>query len=255
LKEYLLFLLPSTDPLIILWIIITFFIAGIVKGFLGLGLPAAVMALLTLVMEPAGAISLIFLPLLFTNAAQFLRSSNRLATAQKYRYFSLALMISILITSTFISSYPKSLLTISIGIAMIIFSIQSLFGLKIPVRDTYFWHISFGIFSGVLGGISAIWSPPVAMYLMARNYKKEDFIGITGFLFLSGCIPLGLGLYLADVLTLHSALNSICGLIFVLLGFRVGELMRGHVPQKKFKKVLLATFFIMGLRLILINIA
>ena len=137
---------------------------------------------------------------------------------------------------------------------MIIFSIQSLFGLKIPVRDTYFWHISFGIFSGVLGGISAIWSPPVAMYLMARNYTKEDFIGITGFLFLSGCIPLGLGLYLADVLTLHSALNSICGLIFVLLGFRVGELMRGHVPQEKFKKVLLATFFIMGLRLVLINL-
>ena len=166
-KEYLLFLLPSTDPMIILWIIITFFIAGFVKGFLGLGLPAAVMALLTLVMEPAGAISLIFLPLLFTNTAQFLRSSNRLAIARKYRYFSLALMMSILITSTFISSYPKSLLTISIGIAMIMFSIQSLFGLKIPVRDTYFWHVSFGIFSGILGGISAIWSPPVAMYLMA----------------------------------------------------------------------------------------
>ena len=63
-------------------------------------------------------------------------------------------MISILITSTFISSYPKSLLTISIGIAMIIFSIQSLFGLKIPVKDTYFWHVSFGMFSGILGGIS-----------------------------------------------------------------------------------------------------
>jgi uncharacterized membrane protein YfcA len=235
------------------WIIITFFIAGIVKGFLGLGLPAAVMALLTLVMEPAGAISLIFLPLFFTNAAQFLRSSNRLATAIKYRYFSLALMISILITSTFISSYPKSLLTISIGIAMIIFSIQSLFGLKIPVKDTHFWHVSFGMFSGILGGISAIWSPPVAMFLMARNYQKEDFIGITGFLFLSGCVPLGFGLYLANVLTLYSALHSVSGLLFVLLGFRVGEVMRGRVPQEKFKIVLLVSFLIMGLRLILIN--
>ena len=253
-KEYLLFLLPSTDPLIILWIIITFFIAGIVKGFLGLGLPAAVMALLTLVMEPAEAISFIFLPLLFTNAAQYLRSANRLATAFKYRYFSLALMISILVTSTFISSYPKSLLTISVGTAMIIFSIQSLFGIKIPVKDTHFWHVSFGMFSGILGGFSAIWSPPVAMSLMAQNYQKEDFIGITGFLFFSGCVPLGFGLYLANVLTLYSALQSICGLFFVLLGFRVGELIRAYVPQERFKRVLLCAFLIMGLRLILINL-
>ena len=49
-------------------------------------------------------------------------------------------------------------------------------------------------------------------------------------------------------------LNSILGLIFVLFGFRVGELMREHVAQERFKKVLLAAFFIMGLRLILINL-
>jgi hypothetical protein len=254
LEQYFLFLLPSSDPFIVMFVIITFFIAGIVKGFLGLGLPAAVMALLTLVMEPAEAISIIFLPLLFTNLAQFSRSSNRMSNLIKFRYFALALMASILITSTFITAYPKSLLTISIGIAMIIFSIQSLFGFKIPVKDNPLWHIAFGIFSGLLGGISAIWSPPIAMYLMARNYQKDEFIGISGFLFLSGCLPLGLGLYFAGVLTWDTALASCCGLVFVLVGFRVGELMRTRVPQEKFKKILLTAFFVMGLRLILITL-
>ena len=217
-EQYFLVLLPSSDPFIVLSVIITFFIAGIVKGFLGLGLPAAVMALLTLVMKPADAISIIFLPLLFTNFFQFARSSNRVLNAIKFRYFALALMTSILVTSTFITAYPKSLLTISIGFAMIIFSIQSLFGIKIPVKDNPIWHMSFGAFSGFLGGVSAIWSPPIAMYLMAKNYEKDDFIGISGFLFLSGCFPLGLGLYLAGVLTWATALGSVCGLVFVLVG-------------------------------------
>ena len=253
-KNYLLFLLPSSDPSIVGFIIITFFIAGIVKGFLGLGLPAAVMALLTLIMEPAEAISMIFLPLLFTNFAQFYRSSNRFSVAVKFRYFALALMLSILTASAFITSYPKSLLTILIGMAMIIFSLQSLFGIRIPVKDSYFWHVTFGILSGFLGGISTIWSPPIAMYLMARNYEKEEFIGILGFLFLSACLPLGLGLYLAGVLTIDSALASLCGLVFVLLGFRVGEVLRTVVPQKEFKKILLIAFLLMGLRLILITL-
>ena len=55
------------------------------------------------------------------------------------------------------------------------------------------------------------------VYLMAKSYGKEDFIGISGFLFLSGCFPLGLGLYLAGVLTLATALGSVCGLVFVLV--------------------------------------
>ncbi len=253
-KNYLLFFLPSSDPSIVIFIIITFFIAGIVKGFLGLGLPAAVMALLTLIMEPVEAISIIFLPLLFTNFAQFYRSSNRISTAIKFRYFALALMLSILVASAFITSYPKSLLTILIGMAMIIFSVQSFFGIKIPVKDSYVWHITFGIFSGFLGGISTIWSPPIAMYLMARDYQKEEFIGILGFLFLSACFPLGIGLYLAGVLTVNSALASFCGLIFVLLGFRTGEIFRLVVSPKRFQKILLIAFFIMGLRLILITI-
>ena len=137
---------------------------------------------------------------------------------------------------------------------MIIFSIQSLFGIRIPVKDSYLWHVIFGILSGFLGGISTIWSPPIAMYLMAKDYEKEEFIGILGFLFLSACLPLGLGLYLAGVLTVNSALASLFGSVFVLLGFRVGEVLRTVVPQKQFKKILLIAFLVMGLRLILINL-
>ena len=67
-------LLPTLDPLTIVMLCGIFVFAGIVKGFLGIGLPAAAMGLLTLIIPPTEAISLLWLPILFSNMFQFGRA-------------------------------------------------------------------------------------------------------------------------------------------------------------------------------------
>ena len=44
-------------------------------------------------------------------------------------------------------------------------------------------------------------------------------------------------------------------LIVVLIGFRVGELLRAHVSQTFFRRAVLIAFFFMGLRLIVTGLA
>ena len=112
---------------------------------------------------------------------------------------------------------------------MVAFSLSQMFGAKISFGESLKWHVIIGLFSGALGGLSSIWSPPVAMYLLARNVSKAEFIGATGFLFLAGSIPLAIGLAFAGVLTIDTILHSLMGLIVVLIGFRIGEWLRGHV--------------------------
>jgi len=102
--------------------------------------------------------------------------------------------------------------------------------------------------------LSSIWSPPVAMYLLARNVSKAEFIGATGFLFLAGSIPLAIGLAFAGVLTIDTILHSLMGLIVVLIGFRIGEWLRGHVQQDSFRRIVLWAFLIMGGRLIAVGL-
>jgi uncharacterized membrane protein YfcA len=249
--DYLNLFLPTSDPLIIFFLILTFLTAGTIKGFLGMGLPTTVMALLTLVMEPTAAIPLLTIPIFVTNFAQYIRSPNPLSVAITYKYFSISIMISILITSMFITSYPQSLLTMAIGFAMVVFSLQTMFGIKLPVGNSFKWHVSLGLSSGILGGLSSIWAPPIAMYLISRNYSKDEFISIAGFLFLSGSLPLALGLYISGILNLETILQSLIGLIITLIGFRIGELMRRKIPQDTFRKILLVAFLIMGSRLII----
>ena len=248
------YILPSQEIAITIAVLAIFLFAGIVKGFLGIGLPAAAMAFLTLVMDPTIAISLLTLPIIFTNVMQYARCENPRPIARKYWVFALAIIVSIFITSFFILSYPKAILTISIGLAMIAFSLTQMTGARLPIGSGYGWHVGVGLFSGVLGGLSSIWSPPVAMYLLARDVDKSEFIGATGFLFLAGSLPLAAGLALAGVLTIDTVLHSLMGLIVVLVGFRIGEMLRNYLPQGIFRKIVLWAFLIMGARLLAIGL-
>ena len=245
------FLLPGMSLWIAAMVFAVFFVSGIIKGFLGIGLPAAAMAFLTLMIDPRTAISLMVLPILFTNTLQYLRAPNPRDTAREYWLFAAAIMISIFITSLYIKSFPTAMLTVAIGFAMVVFSLQLLLGVKIPVTGAPLWQVGVGLFSGVLGGLSSIWSPPVAMYLLARNVEKEKFISATGFLFLAGCLPLIGGLVLAGLVTPVSLVQSLFGLVAVLAGFRCGELLRGRVSQRLFRLAVLIAFLVMGTRLII----
>jgi len=247
-------LLPSLDPPLIAGICGIFVFAGIVKGFLGIGLPAAAMGLLTLILSPTEAISLLWLPILVTNLFQFGRAGNKKHIIATYKWFAVALFVSIFLTSLFINDYPTALLTVAIGMAMVIFSLNLLFGLSIPVGPGQTWQIGVGVVSGILGGLSSIWSPPVAMYLMARNTTKDMFIGTTGFLFLAGCLPLGAGLVISGLITGPVIIKSMLGLMMTLIGFRIGELMRERVSQDRFRQIVLIAFLIMGMRLIAIGL-
>ena len=230
----LIYIFPSNDLTILAFMMGTFFVSGIVKGFLGIGLPAAAMALLTLVVSPTYAISLLVVPILFTNLSQYMRSKHRAESFKKYWVLGAAILVSIFITSLFIASYPTAFLTISIGVAMIIVALNGLIGFKFNLGPEVSWQLGFGIVSGVLGGVSSIWSPPVAMYLIARGIDKERFISATGFLFLVGALPLALGLYFGGILSLQILLQSGFGLSIAFLASISSGLFKVFFDWKDF---------------------
>ena len=243
-------ILPSLDPWLIVGMAAIFLLAGTIKGFLGIGLPASAMGFLTLFIPPTEAIPLLWLSILATNVMQFSRAPQKREIVSTYWLFALAIVISIFITSMFMADYPAALLTVAIGFAMIIFSLNLLIGFSLPIGPGRGWQVGVGLISGILGGLSSIWSPAVAMYLVARDTPKERFIGASGFLFLAGVLPLGAGQVIAGLITIPVLLKSAVCMIFVLAGFRVGELLRARISQDGFRTVVLIAFLIMGVRLI-----
>lgn len=247
-------LFGSLDPQLILIFAAIFLVAGIIKGFLGIGLPASAMGFLTLYLPPAEAIPLLWLPILVTNILQFTRAPYKREIVSEYAWFAVAIIVSIFITALFIADYPAALLTVAIGFAMVIFALNSLFGFTIPMGTGKPWQIVMGILSGILGGLSSIWSPVVVMYMVATNVPKERFIGAIGFIFLAGAIALGGGQIVAGLITLPVLIKSAVALVIVVIGFRVGEILRGRISQNQFRTVILIAFLIMGIRLIAIGL-
>jgi len=150
-------LVQNFDAMQTAQLVVIFLFAAIVKGFLGIGLPAAAMAFLTLVMPPTEAIPLLWLSILATNSLQFAHAPNKLAIAREYWLFALAIMFSIFIASMYIADYPTGLLTGVIGVAMVLFSLNLLLGIKLKVcRATggrhhdlaSFYQVSFSALRG-----------------------------------------------------------------------------------------------------------
>ena len=243
-------ILTDFAPSYLALIALIFLGAAIIKGFLGIGLPAASMAFLTLLMPPTEAIPLLWLPILATNSLQFARAPNKMEIAREYWLFAVAIVVCIFVTAMFITALPTALLTVAIGVAMVLFSLNLLLGIKLQIGPGRGWQAVFGALSGTLGGMSSIWSPTVAMYLVARDVSKERFIGATGFLFLAGSLPLGAGQVVAGILDGQALIKSAFALAIVLVGYRIGELLRGHVSQDLFRKAVLIAFLLMGVRLI-----
>ena len=66
--------LPASDLNLLVYLLFVFIISGVIKGFLGIGMPTAAMGFLTLVFDPIEAIALLIIPIVTTNFLQFKNS-------------------------------------------------------------------------------------------------------------------------------------------------------------------------------------
>jgi hypothetical protein len=101
-----------------------------------------------------------------------------------------------------------------------------------------------------MGGLTAIWSPPMVIYLLSRRVEKAEFVRATGLLILLGSLPLCVGLWRAGLVTGPNALVSVAMVAPAMAGFTLGEVLRRRLDTGRFRIAVLALFLLMGLNLI-----
>ena len=244
----------SYSPEMVAVIAVCFLIGGIVKGVLGMGLPAILMISLTLFIPPLEAIPIIVIPMLLVNIFQFYRGPAPVEAARQYKVFAISMAVVMAITAYNIRAFPEAVLLTSIGIAMVLFAIPSLYGWQYTISAHPSWQVLAGAATGVIGGLSSVWSPPVVMYLMGRKVAKDEFIGAVGFIFMIGSVTLALALGAIKLLTIDIFLPALLGFGISLVGFRLGEKIRQNINTELFRKLVLVAFLIMGIRLIVIGV-
>src|SRR5215475_179131 len=83
---------------------LTFFLAGIVKGVAGMGLPTVAMGILGAIMSPVSAASLLVIPSFVTNFWQVFTGPNFLALMQRLWLMMLGIVVGTLAGSWLLTS-------------------------------------------------------------------------------------------------------------------------------------------------------
>lgn len=230
----------------------TFLLAGTIKGTVGLGLPTTAIGLMTLFIAPRQAIVLTLMPMLLTNAWQVWRMGEIGPALRRYAPFGLMLAFGVGTTVSLSADAPDRLLYAVIGTVIVLFAVINLTVTvpALPARwDTAAQVIGGGI-AGLMGGLAAVWAPPMAIYLSARQVDKDEFVRATGLLIFVGCLPLVWGYAKGPHMTWPLALISVGMVVPTMIGFALGERIRARLDQQKFRKVFLLSFLVLGVNLI-----
>jgi uncharacterized protein len=229
-----------------------YFFAGTIKGVIGIGLPATSISLLGQIYDPRAAIALAIMPIFFTNIWQVYRTGEVKRTLKAFWPFAVTLAIVLWLFTGLSVHIPTTSLIFVLGCVVALFALTSLFvhPPELPARFDRPAQIIAASLSGVLGGLTAIWSPPMLVYLVSRRVEKEDFVRATGVLLFVGGVPLLLGYWQNGLLTRELALMSLIMIVPTLMGFSVGEVIRRKIDAARFQKLVLFVFLLMGLNLI-----
>ena len=231
-----------------------YLVAGTIKGFLGLGLPTTAITLMTFFFSPLQALAVNLIPMLLTNLFQVSKVDDLPDLVRRYGLFAVALTVSIFGFSFVTAQVPEDALRLIVAVTVMVFAVYNLIGkpIKLSPEKDKIWQVVLGVSAGLMGALTSMWAVPLVIYLISKNLTPKAFVDASGFLLLVGCVPLAVGYIATGLVTMAVLGPAAIGTVAALLGFRIGEALRGKVEQTRFRQILLWFFFLMGVRMMLV---
>ena len=240
------------DPATLALIAAAMVAAGFVKGVVGLGLPLVALGLMSIFLPIKEVLGIIILPLMLTNIWQVVEVRGTLAPLRRFWPMLVTMLAGLAVGAQLVVGLDASWLYLVVGGIVTIFTALGFLhpAMRLPSRAEVPGGVVIGAVAGVCGGIGGIWGPPISMYLLALDLKKDDFIGTVGLVWFLGALPLGFFYALNGIVGSHNVMYSAAACIPAVGGLLVGQRIRRRIPQDAFRKVLMATPFVIGLNLI-----
>lgn len=235
-----------------LLIFLAFFLGGMLKGILGIGLPLMVLSILGVFLSPTLVVALLVMPIVMSNLWQAFRHGLPAGGIRRLLPMSFSFVLFTALGAALLASIEETLLFVSLGVIVVGFSLLNLIGMQlvVPPRHEVWAGPSTGVVAGLLNGISTINGPPLVVYLVGIQLSKDDFVKAYGLVALFGSVPLALSYIGVGIFGLREFIVSSMALLPVFLGMWAGQIVRNHIDKELFRKVLLVALIVLGTNLI-----
>lgn len=231
------------------FVIGVFALAGMIKGAIGLGLPAVAMGLLTLFISPFQAATLLIVPSMVTNVWQLFAEGHVLRLVRRFW----SLLIGIIVGSIW-SVFPtlghgefqsEALL----GGMLTLYGLYGLFAKNMPNLAPYEKYLSpvMGYLGGALTVATGVIVIPVVPFLQSLHLKRDDLVQSLGLAFTVSTLCLAVFLQQNPIEAMPFDYKmALIALFPALVGMWLGTKIRYRIPEQKFRKVFFCGLVIFG---------
>ncbi len=229
-------------------------LAGFVKGAVGFAMPMIMIGGLGSFMPPQVALAGLLLPTLVTNFRQMFRSGfgAGFAELRKYWRYNLVFAVTIILSAQLVVQVPAAVVFVILGVVVVVFGSIQLAGVRITIAPhrRRRAEVALAVVSGVIGGMSGVWGPPLILYLLALDLPKEEQTRALGVTFLLGAIILVAAHLKSGVLNAQTLPFSALLLVPALAGLVLGGWLHDRLDQQRFRRLTLFVLVIVGLNLL-----
>lgn len=229
-------------------------VAGFVKGVVGFAMPMIMISGLGSVLPPEIALAALILPTFVANAIQSLNDGlgAALGVARRFRVFIAMMLVFLVSSAQLVNLIPDTVLFLIIGIPIVAFALVQLAGwrMRLDPHNRLRDELALGGLAGFVGGMSAVWGPPLVAYLVAIDAEKREAIRAQGVIYGIGSVALVIAHLRSGVLNAGTLPLSLATTVPALAGLGLGALLQGRLPQHSFRRAMLAVLVVAGLNLV-----
>ena len=236
-----------------LLVMLTFLMAGTVKGMIGLGLPTVAMGMLGLAIAPAQAAALLIIPSIVTNAWQLAAGGQLRALIQRLWPMQLGIVCGTGFGMLWLGIDGGSGVVRALGAALLLYALSGLClptWRVAPAREPWLGPLC-GVVTGVITSATGVFVIPAVPYLQALRLGKNQLVQALGLSFSVSTLALAAGLYGRGSLGGGELSASLLALLPAMLGMWIGQLLRQRVSATLFKRVFFVGMALLGAHLLI----
>ena len=231
------------------FVIAVFAIAGMIKGTIGLGLPAVSMGLLTIFISPFQAATLLIVPSMITNFWQLFAEGHVLKLVRRFWPLLLGIIVGSIWSIFPTLGHGEFRSEALLGGMLALYGLYGLFSKNMPNLAPHEKWLSpiIGYLGGALTVATGVVVIPVVPYLQSLHLKRDDLVQSLGLAFTISTICLAVFLQQNPVEDIPIDYKmSLIALLPALVGMWLGTKIRYRIPEQKFRKVFFCGLVIFG---------
>ncbi len=225
---------------------------GFTKGVVGIGLPLTAVSIMSFLLGPPVPVALMPIPILLTNFWQAFSGGYLMRSLQRFWPMLICLPLGTALGVKVLAEADKELVSFLLGCSILVFTLFAQWRLdwRLSPKVEPYARPLVGLMAGFIGGMSSFFGPPLTIFLVSLGLPKDHFVETIGLSFLVGIISMIVALAFYKVLGPLDFIWSAVAAVPAFGGLMLGQRLRSHIPEARFRRILLLVFLLSGVNLI-----